>query len=211
MYGVRRSIPESKTVTILGWLSEATCLASRTNRARNPGSAANCGLSTLIATSRPSTSSLARYTTAMPPAPSSSSSAYRSAKTLAPVMAMSSVIQQSADTDTDFGVNESAVAARSGWRAADQRAEAGEGLGAGAVEDPDPALVALEQAGVVQHLEVMADRRLGQVERAGQVADAGLAPGVARDQRHQAQPHRVGKRLQQGSDEAGLLGRERLL
>ena len=72
MNGVSPSTPESNTVTSRGWLSRAACRASRSNRARKPASAAYCGLSTLTATSRPSTSSLARHTVAMPPVPSTS-------------------------------------------------------------------------------------------------------------------------------------------
>ena len=60
MYGVPPSIPQSKTVTMRGWFSLATCRASRSNRARKPGSEAYCGLSILTATSRSSTSSPAR-------------------------------------------------------------------------------------------------------------------------------------------------------
>ncbi len=82
------STPESNTVTSRGWLSRAACRASRSNRARNPGSAAYCGLSTLTATSRPSTSSLARHTIAMPPVPRTSSITYRPASTPVPVTAM---------------------------------------------------------------------------------------------------------------------------
>jgi len=40
----------------------------------------------------------------------------------------------------------------------------------------------MQQSDLVQHLEVMADRRLGQVERVGQVAHARLAAGVGGDQ-----------------------------
>jgi hypothetical protein len=72
MNGVVPSTPQSKTVTTRGWLSAATRLASRSNLARKAASVAYCGLSTLTATSRPSTSSLARHTIAIPPDPSAS-------------------------------------------------------------------------------------------------------------------------------------------
>src|ERR1035438_7175332 len=49
-------------------------------------------------------------------------------------------------------------------RVADQGTEAGQCLGAGLVADPDTALVPV-QAAVVQHLEVVAERRLGQPAR----------------------------------------------
>src|SRR5215831_8312153 len=67
---------------------------------------------------------------------------------------------------------------RSGGRVADQCAEAGEGLGAGPVVDPHAPLVPVQQPGLVQHLQVMADRGLGQVEGVVEVADAGLAARV---------------------------------
>ena len=87
MNGVAPSTPQSNTVTRRGWLSRAACRASRSNRARKPGSAAYCRLSTLTATSRPSTWSLARHTVAMPPVPSTSPSAYRPPRTPVPVTA----------------------------------------------------------------------------------------------------------------------------
>src|SRR5678815_228787 len=59
-----------------GWLSEASSLASRSSLASLSGSAANASGSTLIATSRPSFVSRARYTSPMPPAPSGAPSSY---------------------------------------------------------------------------------------------------------------------------------------
>ena len=47
---------------MLGWFSEARTLASRSKRARRSGSAMNGSGNTLIATSRPSLVSSARYT-----------------------------------------------------------------------------------------------------------------------------------------------------
>ena len=41
---------------------------------------------------------------------------------------------------------------------------------------------------------MVADGRLGEVERGGQVADADLAALVRADQGHQPQPHRVAER-----------------
>jgi hypothetical protein len=61
------SIPWS--VTMLGWLSAATARASRSKRARRAGSESRSAGSTLMATSRPSFASVARYTSPMPPAP----------------------------------------------------------------------------------------------------------------------------------------------
>src|SRR5450755_3679576 len=55
---------------------------------------------------------------------------------------------------------------KSSRRVADQCTEAGQRSCAGPVVDPDAALVAVQQAAFVQHLEVMANSRLGQVEGA---------------------------------------------
>ena len=88
--------------------------------------------------------------------------------------------------------------------AAEQGAEVGQRLGADPVVDPDAALAAVEQADLVEHLEVVADRRLGEVEGVVEVAHAGLAVGVRGDQGQQPQPHRVGERLEQRRDPLGL-------
>src|SRR5262245_2257329 len=55
---------------MLGWDRAATALASRSNRARRSGSYMNGLGSTLMATSRSSRVSRARYTSPMPPEPS---------------------------------------------------------------------------------------------------------------------------------------------
>ena len=91
--------------------------------------------------------------------------------------------------------------------AAEQRRQVASALGVDAVEDPDAALLAVEQAGLVQHLEVVADGRLGEVEGVVEVADAGLAVRVRGDQREQPQPDRVGERLEQRRDPLGLARR----
>src|ERR1035441_7868485 len=80
------------------------------------------------------------------------------------------------------------VRAESARWVADQGAEAGQRLGPGAAIDPDAALVAIQQAAVVQHLEVMADGRPGLLERIRQAADAGLTPWMRGDQGCQPQP-----------------------
>ena len=74
------------------------------------------------------------------------------------------------------------------------------------VVDPHAALAAVEQADLVQHLEVVADRRLGELEGVVEVAHAGLAVAVRGHQREQPQPHRVGERLEQRRDPLGPLG-----
>ena len=57
----------------------------------------------------------------------------------------------------------------------EQLAQGAELVGYDAEVGPAAALLALDEAGFEQHLQVVADRRLGQLERFGQVADAGLA------------------------------------
>ena len=86
---------------------------------------------------------------------------------------------------------------RSRCRAADERAEAGQRVEPGTVIDRDAALVAVQQPGLVQDLQVMADRGLGQVERLVEVTDARLAAGMGGHRGHQPQPNRVGECLQQ--------------
>ncbi len=56
----------------------------------------------------------------------------------------------------------------------------------------------------------MRDRRLGQAERLGELADAGLAVPMRGDHGHQAQPGRIGQRLELVRQVGGLAGRERL-
>ena len=58
-----------KIVTMLGWFSAASERASRSKRARRSASCATAAGSILIATSRPSFVSVARYTSPIPPAP----------------------------------------------------------------------------------------------------------------------------------------------
>src|SRR5678815_1285234 len=61
---------------ILGWFSAASIRASRSKRARRSESPVIARGRTLIATSRPSFVSRARYTSPMPPAPSGAPSSY---------------------------------------------------------------------------------------------------------------------------------------
>ena len=95
--------------------------------------------------------------------------------------------------------------------AAEQGAQVGQRLGAHAVVDPDAALAPVEQADLVEHLEVVADRRLREVEGVVQVADAGLLVGVRRHEGEQPQPDGVGQRLEQRRDPGRLVGAQRLL
>ena len=89
--------------------------------------------------------------------------------------------------------------------------EVGERLGPDLVEHPDAPLAAVEQPQLVQHLEVVADGRLREVERVVEVADARLAVRVRGDQRQQPEPDRVGECLEQRRDPLRLLGGEGLL
>ena len=66
-----------------------------------------------------------------------------------------------------------------GFLLAEDVAQRGEGLGHDAEVGPAAALLALDEAGVEEHLEVVADGRLAEAERLGQVADARLAAGWA--------------------------------
>src|SRR5712691_10453389 len=61
---------------MLGWLSAATARASCSKRRSRSVSAANDTGITLIATSRPSRGSRARYTSPIPPAPSGARTSY---------------------------------------------------------------------------------------------------------------------------------------
>ena len=79
------------------------------------------------------------------------------------------------------------------------------------VVGPDPALVPGQDARVDEHLQVMRDRRLGQPERLGQLADAGLTALVRGDHRDQPQPGRVGQGLEQRGQAVGLGRGQRLL
>ena len=75
---------------------------------------------------------------------------------------------------------------------------------------PHAALVAGQQAGVDEHLQVVRHGGLGQAERFGEVADAGLAAVVGGDHRQQPQPGRVGDRLQRPGEICCAGGGQRL-
>src|SRR5205085_4526595 len=61
---------------MLGWLRDDAARASRSKRFSRSGSDASPAGSTLIATSRPSRGSRARYTSPIPPTPSGESTSY---------------------------------------------------------------------------------------------------------------------------------------
>lgn len=64
----------------------------------------------------------------------------------------------------------------------EHRGQRAQGRGDQGVVGPDAALVAGEDSGLDEDLEVVGDGRLGQAERLGQVADAGLAAFTCADQ-----------------------------
>ena len=68
-YAAPPSRPKSKIERMLGCDSAATAFASRSKRSRAAELSARCGGSTLIATSRSSLVSRARYTSPIPPVP----------------------------------------------------------------------------------------------------------------------------------------------
>jgi hypothetical protein len=70
------SVPTSKMVQMLGWFSAEAARASRLKRSRVCADTLAPPGKTLMATTRSSRVSLARYTSPMPPAPSSVSISY---------------------------------------------------------------------------------------------------------------------------------------
>ena len=75
-YGAPSCWPISWMERMLGWSSVAMARASVSNRRNRSGSLANASGRTLMATSRPSLVSRARYTSPMPPAPSGARISY---------------------------------------------------------------------------------------------------------------------------------------
>ena len=90
------------------------------------------------------------------------------------------------------------------------RRGAAQRLGLDAVVDPRPTPLAHDQARLAQHLQMMGDRRAGQLEHAGQIAHTRLATLMGGDQRQQPQPHRVAHRLEHPRQLDRLPGRQRL-
>jgi hypothetical protein len=87
----------------------------------------------------------------------------------------------------------------------------GQPLRKDAVVDPPAPLFAPEQAGLVQDLEMVADRGLGQPERLGEVAHARFPVGTGRDQADDSQAGRIGQNAQRRGELARLVPRERRL
>jgi hypothetical protein len=74
---------------------------------------------------------------------------------------------------------------------------------------PGSALLAVQDACVDEHFQMVRDRRLAEPERLGEVADARLATGVRRDHRDEPQSRRIGDRLERPRELLGILGIER--
>jgi hypothetical protein len=90
----------------------------------------------------------------------------------------------------------------------EQRAQGRERFLAHPEVGPAAALLTLHEPCLQEHLEVMADRRLAEPERLGQVTDAGLVARLGLDQAQEPEPSRVGDRLQRAGELLGLRGRE---
>ena len=73
----------------------------------------------------------------------------------------------------------------------EQTGQRGHRIRASDVVDPRAPLLPVHQPGLVQHLEVVADRRLGELEVRQQVAHARLRALVGQHQRQQPQPRRT--------------------
>ena len=82
-----------------------------------------------------------------------------------------------------------------GQPGASESRSAGDRRGDRPVPDPSPPLLASEQARVVQDGEVVADRRLGAVQRPDELAGARLTL-TGRDHAQEAEPHRVREDLE---------------
>ena len=71
------------------------------------------------------------------------------------------------------------------------------GSGSDAEVGPASALLAVNEARVEQDFEVVADGRLGEPERGGEVADAGFAVRLGLNQAEQPEPSWLGEHLEQ--------------
>jgi len=63
-----------------------------------------------------------------------------------------------------------------------------------------------QEPGIEQDIQVVGDRRLGEIELGAKVTHPGLT--LRDDQRHKPKPHRVGERLQNSGGRHGLRNRE---
>src|SRR5262249_1641331 len=77
-----------------------------------------------------------------------------------------------------------------------------------AIEHPRAAPFAGEESCLGQHLQMMADGRLRETERLDEVADARLGARLTRDEAQQAEPPRVGDRLERRRERLGIVAPE---
>src|SRR5262249_58568752 len=78
-------------------------------------------------------------------------------------------------------------------------------LGDEVVEHPRSAALAGEEAGVGQHLQMVAHGWLREAERCDQVAHAGLAARLSRDETQQAETARISDRLERVRQRLGVI------
>ena len=95
-----------------------------------------------------------------------------------------------------------------GW--SEQGAEFAEAFGAEPEPRPLASLFAIEEAGVDQQREVMADGGLTAIERVGEIAGAHLAGGGGGDDRDEAETDGVGERFERGGEFGRLAVGERI-
>jgi hypothetical protein len=69
-------------------------------------------------------------------------------------------------------------------------------------------LLAFEQSGLREHLEVVTDCRLAEAERFSEMADAGFAFRLSVDQAQESKARRIGKHLEGGCDILCVVGCE---
>ena len=94
-----------------------------------------------------------------------------------------------------------------GWRQGGS--ERGNPLRHHRVPDPGAALRTVDQPRLVEHLEVVADRRLALAERLDEIAGADPAGFLGGDQAEQSKPGRVGKGGEAAGELVGLCRVER--
>ena len=80
-----------------------------------------------------------------------------------------------------------------------------------AEERPAAALLALDEPGLEEHLQVVAHCRLRESERLGEMAHARLAAGLRADEAEQSEPGRIRYGFQRAGEPVGVLLRERPL
>jgi hypothetical protein len=113
-------------------------------------------------------------------------------------------LHQGIERTFDLAVSTSATGAGKGTTRPDQLRDVVEGVRDEAVVGPLAALLAGEDAGIDEHLQVVGDSGLGQADRLDEVANAGLLIIVSGDQGDQPEPGRVGDGFERGGEGVGL-------